>query len=191
VGCTGPLRSDGGLRQWIRAAALAMAALGLACVTARSRGYPLYPSTTGRLDETRVARLGGYVHFVDGQDISALGGQFELLPGCHVIGTPALWGGSTLTGRGTVRAHTGEVTFALPMKAGYQYTVEVVIYPGLNGGRYTHVVRAFEQDAQGAKTRTFKRAPSSSTIEACRDEADEESPPGAEDQEVPDGGASR
>lgn len=182
---------DGGWRRWGRAAAPAMAVLCLACVAARSRGYPLYPSTVGRLDETRVAQLGGYVRLVDGQVVSALGTQFELLPGCHVIGTPSLWVGSTLTGRGAVRANTGELTFALPMKAGYHYTIEVVVSPGLNGRRFTHVVSAFEQDPQGTKTRTFKRAKSSGTIETCQEEADEQSPPGAEDQQVPDAGASR
>jgi hypothetical protein len=87
-----------------------MVSLALACVGTPSRGYPLYPSDTGRRDESEVALLGGYVQFVDGQDVGSHGGLFEVLPGCHVIGTPSRWLASSPTGTGAVTASTGKVT---------------------------------------------------------------------------------
>jgi hypothetical protein len=152
-------------------------ALGLACIATSSRGLPLYPSTGERPDETKVAQLSGYVRFVDEQDVSSRAKLFELRPGCHVVGTPSKWIGSTLTGTGDVSATTGQVTFALPMRAGYQYSVEVLL-PPMSGPTTLLQVKAFESDMRGTRTRIFERARSESDLEACRDEAGEELPAG-------------
>jgi RecB family exonuclease len=110
------------------------------------------------------------VQFVDDKDVSSLGGYFELLPGCHVIGT-ALRTGVPTPGRtfvGTLA--TGRLTFALPMRAGHQYRIEsrdtAMIGPK---GRFT--TRGYESDLRGNKTREFERAESPKDIEACKEEA--------------------
>jgi len=65
------------------------------------RPYRLYPPAPQPLGPDQVSTLTGYVQFVDDKDVSSLGGYFELLPGCHVIGTP-LRGGVPTPGRTSV-----------------------------------------------------------------------------------------
>ncbi len=148
---------------------LAMAGLGVACLANQSRGYALYPTADGRPDETEVAQLAGYVRPVDGKDVSASGKRFELLPGCHVIGTPSRWISSA--GSGAVMWATGEWTFALPMKAGYQYAVEIIVPPLVTGPTALGDMKAFERDMHGTRTRTFARAQRGEDLQACREEA--------------------
>jgi hypothetical protein len=147
-----------------------MASVALACVGTPSRGYPLYPSDGDRRDEGEVAQLGGYVRFVDGQDVGSQGRLFELVPGCHLIGTPSRWIGSTPTGTGAVEAMTGTVTFALPMKAGHQYTIELLA-PPMTGPSAPLEIKAFEKDRGGTTTRTFSAAKSRDDLASCHDEA--------------------
>lgn len=69
---------------------LVLAVTILGCIAGEGRGYPLYPTTdAGPMAPSRVARLAGYVRFVDGVDVSEHGTTFELLPGCHLVGTPS------------------------------------------------------------------------------------------------------
>ena len=147
-----------------------MASLALACVRTPSRGYPLYASDGEGRDESEVAQLGGYVRFVDDQDVGSHGELFELLPGCHVVGTPSRWIGSTPTGTGAVEAATGKVTFALPMKAGHQYTIELLA-PPMTGPTAPLEIKAFEKDRRGTTTRTFSAAKSREDLVSCHDEA--------------------
>lgn len=67
----------------------AVASVG--CIADRPSGIPLYPVNGAPLDASRVARLSGYVRYVDDQDGSRRGGVFDLLPGCHRIRTPTNW----------------------------------------------------------------------------------------------------
>lgn len=67
----------------------------------RPRGYPLHGDAN--LPLSAVARLHGYVEQVDGEPVTQHGHLFELLPGCHVLGTPRTWGGS-----GTYASATAE-----------------------------------------------------------------------------------
>jgi hypothetical protein len=67
----------------------------LGCIKTQTRGVPLYPQTEPLPDVSRVALLSGYVRSVDGQNVSARGSVFELLPGCHVVRTPESWGRSS------------------------------------------------------------------------------------------------
>jgi hypothetical protein len=150
----------------------AMASVALACVGTPSRGYPLYPSDGARRDITEVAQLGGYVRFVDGQDVGAHGKLFEVPPGCHVIATPSRWMGVSPTGTGAVTATTGKVTFALPMKAGHQYSVELLVRP-ITGPTTTIEIKAFERDGRGTMTRTFSYAKSRADLVSCHKEADD------------------
>ena len=161
------LRSRMCRRRSLRWVAPAMAGLGLGCLAAPSRGYPLYPLSDGaRPDESRVAQLQGYVRYVDDVVVSPHGASFEVLPGCHVIGTPSTWGDATTGNTAAVIVTTGKVTFALPMKSGYRYTVRVELgaRTGLSG---TAAIKAYESDALGTTTRTFEPAGSTVDSKTC------------------------
>jgi hypothetical protein len=139
--------------------------LGVAsCITDAGRGYPLYTAASP-LGPDEVATLGGYVARVDGRDVSALGGAFELRPGCHVVQTPRNWGSGNQYG--AVSATTGTVTFALPMVAGRHYLVvtdaDTTVRP--TGGVS---VRADETTTSGDPLRSIAPAKTAQEIDACR-----------------------
>jgi hypothetical protein len=142
-----------------------------ACMSgAAVRPDRLYPPVPQPLGPQQVSTLSGYVQFVDDKDVSSLGGYFELLPGCHVIGTPSHWADQSTGGNVHLTATTGRWTFALPMRAGYQYRIEV------QAGVITAVtgplrIKGYESDLRGNKTREFERATSQKDIEACNKEA--------------------
>jgi hypothetical protein len=89
------------------------------------------------------------------------------LPGCHVIGTPSEWGsinGAVPTA--AVMATTGKLTFALPMRADYDYSVDVEV-PPMTGPTAPLSIHAHERDASGKTTRTFAPATSAQDLESC------------------------
>jgi hypothetical protein len=135
----------------------------------------LYPPPPQPLGPDKVSTLTGYVQFVDNRDVSEMGGYFELLPGCHVIGTPSRWGEQSAGGGTTVTATTGRWTFALPMRAGHQYRIEVIV-PVFTGVTAPLNIKGHETDLGGNKTREFERATSLKDIEACFKEAGKPSP---------------
>ncbi|MGB8294578.1 MAG: hypothetical protein WCG85_04060 [Polyangia bacterium] len=146
-------------------------ALSAACV---SGGGPLpdrlYPPGPQPLGPQQVSTLAGYVQFVDDKDVSSLSGYFELLPGCHIIGTPSRMGVPTpgRTSVGTLT--TGRWTFALPMRAGHEYRIENKD-SGMMGPRGRFTIKAYESDLRGNKTREFEHAASPKDIEGCKEEA--------------------
>src|SRR5882672_1997302 len=129
-------------------ALLAFAALS-GCLAPHERGEPLYPLTDARPKREDVAQLGGYVRMVDNQQVTE-GKSFELLPGCHIVGTPARWG-RVDSSSGGVLVDTGHQTFALVMKAGHRYFVGVSVKM-MGGSTGSAVVEATEEDPQGRKT---------------------------------------
>ena len=135
-----------------------------------ARPDPLYPPAPQPLGPQQVSTLTGYVQFVDNKDVSSFSGYFELLPGCHVIGTPSHWGEQSAGGGTTVTATTGRWTFALPMRAGYQYRIEVITGV-MTASTGPLKIKGFESDLGGNKTREFERATSVKDIEACYKEA--------------------
>jgi hypothetical protein len=149
---------------------MALALTAGACVSGGNvRPDRLYPSTPQPLGPQQVSTLTGYVQFVDDKDVSSLSGYFELLPGCHFIGTPSHWADQS-PGNVAVTATTGRWTFALPMKAGRQYRIEVI------AGQMTAMtgpltIKGYERDLGGTQTREFERATSQKDIEACKKEA--------------------
>jgi hypothetical protein len=148
-------------------AVCAVALTWTGCVAGEPGSYPLYPLTDGPLPPGKVARLVGYVKYVDGQSVSDHGSSFDVLPGCHLVGTPSTWGQPNgLSGR-VVYATTGRLTFALPMKAGYQYEIRVEDTLRI---RLTVRVVSHETNARGETTRTFSPAKSARDIELCRRE---------------------
>jgi len=152
-----------------------MMALALSAVSCLSgagvRPYRLYPPGPQPLGPEQVSTLTGYMQFVDNKDVSSFGGYFELLPGCHVIGTPSRTGVPT-PGRTSVGTFTtGRWTFALPMKAGHQYRIEVST--GVMTGSLVRItIKGYESDLRGNKTREFEHATSPKDIQACKEEAD-------------------
>jgi hypothetical protein len=136
------------------------------CIAGSARGYALYATEGGRPGLDEVARLGGYVRYVDGQDVSGHGGPFELLPGCHVIGTPSEWGSINGAATAAVMAKTGKWMFALPMRADYYYSVDVEV-PPMTGPTAPLSIHAHEKDASGKTTRTFASATSAQDLESC------------------------
>ena len=73
--------------------------------------------------KTGWAHLFGGISKVDQRDVSALGGAYELLPGCHTVLTqPINLGG--VTSNATMRGQIGGRTFAVPMKSGYSYLLK-------------------------------------------------------------------
>jgi hypothetical protein len=75
-------------------------------------GYPVYPNPTTRLPRTRVAKVFAPIRYIDGRDVSAGRGAFDVLPGIHRV---ELWTDSDMTpDPGT--------TFVLDLKPGFTYT---------------------------------------------------------------------
>lgn len=146
---------------------LAMA-LSPSCISAGRRGYALYPSDRV-LASSEVAAVAGFVQDVDGQDVSKHGSNFEVLPGCHVVGTPTKWGQMN-TNSGVMIA-TGRCIFVLPMQAGHQYFIEVGEYTFTNGPTSKAIVVAHETDANGSIVREFVPATSPKDFEICRPKA--------------------
>ncbi len=137
----------------------------LGCIGGQSRGYPLYPATDPPRRQEEVAELTGYVSLVDGQDVSSHGASFELLPGCHLVATPSEWG--RFESSGGVIVKTGHLTFALPMKAGRRYLVDVEVRT-MGGSTGTAVVEATEKDINGNTTQMFGPVTSTEVVEACK-----------------------
>jgi hypothetical protein len=151
-----------------------MVTFALSAAACVSGGGPrpdrLYPPTPQPLGPEQVSTLTGYVQFVDDKDVLSLGGYFELLPGCHIIGTPSHWGEQSPGGTAVVYATTGRWTFALPMRAGHQYRIEVST--GVMKARTSSLtIKGYEGDLGGNKTREFEPATSLKDIEACYKEA--------------------
>jgi hypothetical protein len=159
--------------QKLRVGGVASVLLVVGCLAGKGRGYALYATTSTPLKPEEVAQLTGYVQKVDGKDVGEHGRSFELLPGCHVVVTPQDWG--KVSEVGGITWKTGHLTFALPMKAGRQYLVEVQaekVGGAAAGGR----VVALEKDMDGNLTQEFRPASGAQDLAACR-EADNPAQP--------------
>jgi len=149
---------------------MALALSAAACISGgEPRRVRLYPASEEPSPQ-ELATLSGFVRFVDDRDVSELIGPFELLPGCHVIGTPLEWTGRAPDGGPGAVATTGRWTFALPMRAGHHYRIEVITGP-LTAPVGTLTIKGFEEDLAGNTTREFERAKSPADIEACMTQA--------------------
>ncbi len=103
---------------------------------------------------------------VDNQQVTE-GKSFELLPGCHVIGTPARWGRVDSSVGGTT-VDTGQRIFALVMKRGHRYFIDVNVKM-MGGSTGSAVLEASEEDPTGKKTQVLHPASSTADIDACRE----------------------
>jgi len=96
------------------------ALFGVACGT-QAGGYPLYAKVGAGPGPEKVATLRGPVQTVDGQDVSAKGQTFELLPGCHVVTLQRNIGAGTATGGWA--ANVGRVVIAFAMRPAHSYFI--------------------------------------------------------------------
>jgi hypothetical protein len=156
-----------GERMLVLGSGLVLLASG--CLIGSRRGYALYPPGR-RLARSEVAAVMGYVKEIDGKDASKHGSSFELLPGCHQVGTPASWGSPDARSGATI-INTGQQVFALPMKAGYSYVVEVGADGPSPGPIAPARLRAREVDPAGSTPREFAPVRGEEDIAACQREA--------------------
>jgi hypothetical protein len=143
---------------------LLLLACGAGCGFGAEQPVPLYDAGN-RLGPDEVATLGGYLAHVDGRDVSALGGAFEVLPGCHVVTTPTNWGSMSTTSG--VSASTGAVTFAVPMVAGHHYAI-ISVSEQSGAPTFRVRVRMDETNASGDFVRSFDPVKTSAELDACR-----------------------
>jgi hypothetical protein len=66
------------------------------------------------------------------------------------------------------------------MKAGYQYSVEIIVSPVVTGPSVPGALKAFERDMLGTRTRTFERARTGDDLQKCREDAGEGEPAAVE-----------
>jgi hypothetical protein len=137
-------------------------------MTGTRHGYPLYPHPP-LLDQPGIAFLTGYVHDVDGIDVSKHGQSFDLLPGCHIVGTPAKSG--RMDSQAGVVITTGPNNFAIPMKAGYSYIIEVGLSGPFSETTKTGYLLGREIDGAGKTTRTFLPGATLQDVKACSTQA--------------------
>lgn len=149
--------------------AFVVAALSGACATVEAVGTPLYPPQVPAPGAAEVAVLTGYVRYVDEVRVASRGGTFRLLPGCHLVRTPPSWGRAEGT-HGAVVVKTGEIPFALPMRAGHTYVIEVVVDP-VATVMVEAELRAVERDPEGTVTRRFTPGATAAALEHCQREA--------------------
>jgi hypothetical protein len=149
------------------------------CLTAPERGTPLYspgaaPPTVGEVATLEVQVMfpstrgatRTFIDTIDGRSVASLNSPFELLPGCHVVGTAAR-ASSTGSRYVTMPSSTATHTFVIPMVAGHDYTV-VETWSMPYGPQSTLSVRAVERDATGAETQEFPAAITDADVQACR-----------------------
>lgn len=135
-----------------------------ACLARGDRGEPLYPVSGERPAPERVSQLDGYVRTVDDRRVEE-GKGFELLPGCHVIGTPAHWG--NVSSAGGVLVDTGTLVFAVLMKPGHRYHVDISLKT-MGGFSGSAAVEVTEADPSGNQTIVAGPGIRSPSADACR-----------------------
>ena len=144
-------------------AALAVSSVLPSCIGGQQTAVALYDGDPAPSSE--VARLSGYVRYVDGVDVATRGSVFELLPGCHLVGTPDSWGRSEAS-YGAAVVNTGRLDFALVMRPAHHYAIEVDTdhATGPTGRAW---VMAVERDPSGKITKTFGPVQNEEDAERC------------------------
>ena len=118
-----------------------------ACFAGGETAYPLYSPSEQPLPRAEIATLAGPIESVDGQRVAQLGHSFALKPGCHEITNQTQWGGSD--GMSASIAHLPELTYAVQMRAGYSYALEI------GGGHAGIAINMTERNPNGEITRQF------------------------------------
>ncbi|HVV50022.1 MAG TPA: hypothetical protein VHO06_10220 [Polyangia bacterium] len=150
--------------------ALVLVPLALGCLASDPPAVPLYPNAAAApLPPNQVADVMGPIGKIDGRDVSAQGGRFALLPGCHVVeldrqsdnSSYSLTGGIYLTG-----SHAA-VTYALRMRAGGRYFIRRdTIAQGI--GNSVRVVLSAREEMPGGTVTDLEPAKKLADITACK-----------------------
>lgn len=143
---------------------LIVSIVGLAGCVGAGKWAPLYSGPRAQPDA--AAHLSGYIEKVDGESVRKLGHSFELMPGCHLVTTPANWG--YMSDSSGLAAITGNIVFPMEMRAGHEYTIVVQPEASVGGARALRI-RAEEKDAKRTVTRTFARLPAGAISGPCTD----------------------
>ncbi len=142
---------------------VAVSSISLGCVGGQQTAVALYAGTPAPREQ--VARLSGYVRYVDDVDVSERGSVFDVLPGCHLVGTPESWSrGEAL--QGSIAWNTGRIVFALVMRPAHHYVIEVDAKRG-SGPTGRGQVKAVERDSSGTITGTFGPAQDEEDVRRC------------------------
>jgi hypothetical protein len=151
-----------------------MASLAAGCGTQQTRGHPLYPKLGPERGLDAVALLRGPIQDVDGQDVSAKGQTFELLPGCHLVALQRNI--RTGTAAGGWAANVGRLVIPFRMRAGHSYSIVMETDDASGPVGRVHIV-ARERSPSGAVTRV-PFAASDDDILDCQRWADAQSAAG-------------
>ncbi len=139
--------------------------------------HPLYPGPARSPIE--VARLGGPIAKVDGADVSSLGGNFALLPGCHVVELQRKIGEGSMSGAWS--RDLGHRVYAFRMRPGWSYEIAVHLQPGNdavgNGNVGQVTVQAIERDASGKTVANVLPVRKNADVEACQQWEEDQSKP--------------
>jgi hypothetical protein len=146
-----------------RATWAAVAAIAAAC--AGTHITPLYPDPGHRRAAGEVATLHGPIATVDGQDVSAKGTDFALLPGCHLVVLLERVGEASSAGTGAWSANLPHMLYAFRMRAGYSYVIDYQTDFG-SGTTGRLLITAREQDPQGGTSTVAPAEPSD--LEDCQ-----------------------
>jgi len=159
-------------RSWL----VLMFGLSFGCAgSGQLRGFPLYDASGEALPRERVALLTGDIQVIDGQNVSALGRWFELLPGCHVVTTSPEWQVRVESSASGILPPNGQLTYAMNMKAGYRYEIQPRLWQ-LRRSQFL-IISAYEKDPGGAVMREFVPAMSETDLAGCQPPASPAQPP--------------
>lgn len=133
---------------------LLMTGTALGCSRYGARGQPLYATVGPRPPENQVAQLRGFVGSVDGRDLTGEGDRFELIPECHVVGTPLSYDDSD--DEMLVIEKGLPLYYAMSMKPGHRYVI-VKRQSEFSNQLVRIRIIAQEQDSQGRVIREFSQ----------------------------------
>jgi len=135
----------------MRGSSALLLVVGLAgCIGREGRGVPLYGDGQSLRPRGEVARLVGPIAYVDGRDVTSLGGTLELLPGCHVVEIGGRTGQVDIM-RGGWAATLPNLGYAFRMQGGHSYVIELRHDPTLGQGpQASGRIVAYEQDPEGS-----------------------------------------
>jgi hypothetical protein len=149
------------------ALALAIMALATACISS-----PTNSMTPAAVADTAMApdqppQLDGYVANVDGKVVPQ-NRAVDLSPGCHLVGTPMVFKlPETLSFNRPEQQTivTGRRLFAVTMKAGHRYTVQVETW----SSAILPDIGLYEWDADGKTTNVFRPVAENRGANGCRE----------------------
>jgi hypothetical protein len=151
---------------------LAVAALSAACLPppGNARGVPLYPNgATARQPLEVVAQIVGPIAKIDGQEVGERGGQFELLPGCHIVELDRrIPMDNYALSNATYATGTLPITiYAIRMKPGAHYVIQRRMSETGTSQMARITLSAREETASGA-VNELAPASSAQDIQACK-----------------------